>query len=1421
MPQPDDATNDVLIPAAEQTRSTPGAAADYLETQACAAVAVVPDSGHFPLVPGYELLGVLGRGGMGVVFKARQLALNRIAAIKLIVGNASASQLIRFRQEAESVAKLQHPNIIQIFEVGSCPAGSFLALEYVEGGTLREKVAGVQQPPRVAAQMVETLARAIHHAHDKMIVHRDLKPANVLMTTDGVLKVADFGLARSLDRESGVTMTTDFVGTPAYAAPEQVVGDYGPVGPATDVYALGVILYELLVGGLPFEADSIPVLLGRVVQSEPLSPRRLCPELDRDLETICLKCLQKDPRKRYASAAEFADDLHHFLAGEPITARPVGTLERVTRWTRRNPAVASLLAAVFSLLVLLSVGGVIFSLRLGKALRTSEESANSAKSAAVEEQLAKQLAEVQRDAAQRAVRDGKEKLLQALTSEARAGRFSRRVGQRFATLDALRQAVGLARELGKPEATFVELRNLAVAALTLPDMKPDTAWVSSPTDMGNAWTITLADPAYKLTAIAHQQGTVSIRRIGTGPDDCVEVARIPGFGSEVSLGWSADGRHLAVLHWHTNYHRLQVWRIQDGTPLLVVNVPRNCLGFEFTPDGKQLIAIECPNGIADPRRTGAIYDLDGRKLIRSVSLPPGTGPRISHHPYRSELAIGLPEGVIRFDLNTEKEIARFPVSGLGQVLWHPRGELLSISFASHFEIWDTTRGRRNWRLDHYGEGLRGQFNQAGDLFATSGWSGRLRLWNPHTGRELLGAMGTHSTFGPDDRLDLRFPGSTNNHVGPLSVIEPAREYRRLSVGVGDAEMNGFGGVSLHPNGRVLAVACSQGLSLQDVLTGGELAFIRGPMCRAVLFEPDGSLLVKSIVGLHRWPFTVHLTDPTQLWVGPLQPVLINARGESIARSLDGTVLAASSMHEGAFVWRRDRPQDALRLDHPDCRHVAVSPSSKLVATGAWNGRGIKVWEVSTGRLLHSLLPNAGATVPAFSPDGRWLFDWRGDRWSTADWSEGPKPPAGVWFGGSSPDGRLEAWNGKGFVVLTETDTGRELVRLEDPNQDGLNGVVFSADGALLMGSTNDSFCVRIWDLRRLRRGLAELGLDWDAAPFPPAPVAAAPGLLRVRLVGEDLFHDSVLSQNARRDETLVKLWLNPFDADARQDLGDRLLQEKNPFDAAAQLNAAVAFRPDRVNGYHQRMIARFQIGGWAGVVADANVVAAKHPEDSSIVRYRGLALSRLGRHTEALPDLTASIRLYPNSPEAFLDRGEAYFALGKFAEAGADWKLAAERIGPTTREYALNLLAWRLLNAPPTARDIKRGLEIAIMAEKKLPGNAILLNTLGVAQYRNGLWKDAMGSLQQSLTVDVGLRDAFDLFFLAMCYAKLGDATNARDAHRRAVRRLTLHLALRPADADELKQLRAEAEATLHAAGIAIETAPLPRETIAHPQPRS
>ncbi len=311
----------------------------------------------WPEPPDYEILHLLGEGGMGVVYKARHRRLRRNVALKMFRPGRQPSprEVLRFQAEAEAIARLQHPNIVQIFEIGCWNGLPYLALELAEHGTLAHKLQQLPFAPRAAAELIETLARAVHQAHQQSIIHRDLKPANVLFTAEGTPKITDFGLAKVLqdDAESprDATRTGEPIGTPRYMSPEQAAGQAEGVGPATDVHALGTLLYECLTGRAPFVAASVVETLQKIRSEEPLAPRRLQPSIPRDLETICLHCLHKEPTRRYASAAALADDLRRFLNRESIMARPTPIWERAWKWCRRHPTHATLLAVTFLLLV--------------------------------------------------------------------------------------------------------------------------------------------------------------------------------------------------------------------------------------------------------------------------------------------------------------------------------------------------------------------------------------------------------------------------------------------------------------------------------------------------------------------------------------------------------------------------------------------------------------------------------------------------------------------------------------------------------------------------------------------------------------------------------------------------------------------------------------------------------------------------------------------------------------------------------------------------------------------------------------------------------------------------------------------------------------------------------------------------------------
>src|SRR5216117_3371882 len=325
-------------------------------------VAGIDDPGHPAEVVmdfgDYELLEEIGRGGQGVVYRARQKSLNRIVALKVIsLGQwATQAHLKRFRQEAEAAASLDHPSIVPIYEVGDCQGSCYFSMKFIEGGQLDEVVRREPMPVRRAAELIAKVARTVHYAHEHHILHRDIKPGNILLDQKGEPHLTDFGLARLVETESTITNSFDVLGTPSYMAPEQALGENAAVSSATDVYGLGAVLYQLLTSHPPFAGGTTYETIKLLLDTEPRQPRLWNRKIDRELSTICLKCLEKDPKRRYSSALALAEDLEHWLKHEPIRARRIGVFTRGKKWVWRNPTTAVLIA---SLVALVAAVGVI------------------------------------------------------------------------------------------------------------------------------------------------------------------------------------------------------------------------------------------------------------------------------------------------------------------------------------------------------------------------------------------------------------------------------------------------------------------------------------------------------------------------------------------------------------------------------------------------------------------------------------------------------------------------------------------------------------------------------------------------------------------------------------------------------------------------------------------------------------------------------------------------------------------------------------------------------------------------------------------------------------------------------------------------------------------------------------------------------
>lgn len=733
-----------------------------------------------PEIKGYELLDVVGRGGMGVVYRARQVGLKRIVALKMILagGHAGETHLARFRAEAESAARLQHPNIVQVYEVGESGGFPFFSQEFMEGGTLSQRLSGAPQPARPAAELLALLADAIDYAHQKGVVHRDLKPANILLTTNtvrprdehsgqsgsqhstsrskssgsnvlsqelayrfGLPKIGDFGLAKQLDDQSGRTESGAILGTPSYMAPEQADGRTREIGPAADTYALGAILYELLTGRPPFRGESSLETLEQVRTQEPVAPRYLQPKTPTDLETICLKCLRKEQAHRYGSAGDLAADLRAFLEGRPISARRAGVVERGWRWCRRKPWTAAFLAA--SLFVVLAVF-------IGAWYR--QQFLNSQRVARASDELAQT------------------QEYYSLVNSARELVATAPLGWTWrAAEDLERAAKSPSRVVDKQE-----LRSLAASCLSRFDVRAPTELARgiAPSEIvfnadGSRLSIAENKNAVLLSVHEYDPQTgqrLALRSISTVSSSLEKLVQGTGAYQEgiTSLAYSPDKRWLVV---GTRFGKLCRWDLSQAEPPPIVwqafGPRENVKGLVFDESSSELIAGSEGRGLKRWRiSTGwqesgllpdvkNVYDL---KLAGNGVLALAAGERLELYPQGAmEPAATQPKDIYARRLSVTAD-----------------GRFISAKSNSTIRLIETRTGREIRVLELPEEDAQAsaapvhhsndsQFSPDGALLATSWVDKRVRVWDVASGRivatiAIPGDSGPLATFSPTGKF---------------------------------------------------------------------------------------------------------------------------------------------------------------------------------------------------------------------------------------------------------------------------------------------------------------------------------------------------------------------------------------------------------------------------------------------------------------------------------------------------------------------------------------------------------------------------------------------------------------------------------------------------------------------------------------------
>lgn len=974
---------------------------------------------RWPRVEGYEVVGELGRGGAAVVYRARHLGLNRLVALKMLVVSLQVGNLReRLRREARALARLKHPNIVQVYDVGEHDGQPYCALELVDGTTLARWAGGVPRLPRVAAEIVLTVARAVEYAHQNGILHRDLKPANILLESVGGAtvegrsrssvatdhpasivefqpKVADFGLATGTaqaEPDEGLTETGAVLGTPSYMAPEQVRVAGGSVGPGADVYALGAILYELLTGRPPFRATGAFETLLQVAHDEPVSVARLQPGLPRDLTTICMKCLEKAPAGRYLRAADLADDLKRFLAHEPIRARPVGPAGRVIRWAKRRPArAATLLSAVGASIVAFAV---VFWL-----WRESEVARSRAEELAASEAAAHRAVREQRDDATRARHRAERASAELVLDQSLELCERGEVGPGLVGLaGGLRRVVDA--RLDDLEPVFRANLSAWAAHLLVP--------VESP-PLGSSVTALAYRPDGKRVLVG--QWANKFGKMGPGearewdPEKWVPVGPpLAHDGPVTAVAYSPDGSRIMTGGLDET---VRLWDAETGTP---VGVPLRGVGpvraVAFSPNGRTFAAGGEGSGPEAKVRL-RVWDARTREPIESINDLPGTVHALAYDPAGTVLAFGC----------------SIPAKSGPQA-----GGLV--------RQWDVVAGRS----------AGPELLHSSEVCAVA--------FCPTDGRILL--------TGSMDKTSLLWDRTTGQRVGPAQV-HPYEVHA----------------VAFAPNGLTIVtgggdtrwfVGKAAGASLLDTLTGrsrtGLLRHLEA--VDAIAVRPDGRHVVTGCRDGHARMWEVGNLRPATVRYHPfpLAAVAFDPNGRMLI-SGGGSIGKAGGQSR---VWESGSGRPTVApLEHPTrVESLAVAPDGQVYATGCVNGTA-QAWEVGSHRPVGPVLDHSRPVESlAFTPDGRVLLTVAPPEAKLWDMRSGhlrwPGPPAvhPVNVAILSPDGRLVLTGGAdGVPRLWDTATG--LASIELPKTGGaIHAAAFSPDADRILTGDSDGV-VRLWD----------------------------------------------------------------------------------------------------------------------------------------------------------------------------------------------------------------------------------------------------------------------------------------------------------------------------------------------------------------------
>jgi WD40 repeat protein/tRNA A-37 threonylcarbamoyl transferase component Bud32 len=993
----------------------------------------------------YELIEELGRGGMGVVYKARQTTLNRSVALKMILSGqlASADDVQRFRQEAEAAANLDHPHIAPIYETGEHQGQHYFSMKLIEGGSLREALPEMRREIRGGVTLLAQVARAVHHAHQRGVLHRDLKPANILLDKEGTPYVTDFGLAKRVEGGSDVTKTGAIVGTPSYMAPEQATGEK-QLSTAVDVYSLGAILYELLTGQPPFRAASPLETLLQVASREVIRPRTLNSKADRDLETIALKCLEKDPAKRYDSAAALADDLDRWLRGEPISARPVSNLERSWRWCRRNSALATTAASAVALLLVIS-GFYVASI---VAKNTQLVAAFSAERTAKQAEMGqRQAAESNAAEATRQKNRADEKAGEA-AAQAQIANAAKHRAQRHlyvAHMNLVGQAVGAG--------------NLQVAENLLARYEPGTGveqmrgfeWFYWKNLCGTVRLESTIPTWATMLAMSPSGNSVAVSKVTQGVSSLeiwdLETAERQELGPTAGImAFSHDGRKLAAATFERP--QLTVWDVETKAKLTEMVLTAKAVSIAFSPDDRFIAA-----GVAN---SVAVFDVSTGTLLRMFGEHAAPVSRIAYAPTGETLAVGCNNGALTlWDTESEKEIKTIPTHKdvITSIVFIPTTEtFVTASRDGTAVVWNAATGDRvrtipvdrpEWvaaspdgstllagntaGLVHAIDLKNGEevlrfvvddtflfglaFLPSESKFVTAGSSLKVWRYQESDARSVLPETSETLAWGPDN----------DTLAGSLGAWSLATETKK-PLRAPDAVIS----VAVSPRGDRIAGGTNRGkVVLWDAVTGDVVQSLQGHTQHVptVAFSPDGVTLASGSYDATVRIVNLASGDTVHLLSGHSRPV------SCVVFSPDGNLLASASGDKTIRLWNTRTGEEVATLtgaQHP-VQHICFSPDGEFVA--ACEEAAIHLWNVAARRITKSFTGHSAFVWWLdFSPDGATLASASKDR-TVKLWDVEAGEVRATFVHPSFPSGvRCVAFSANGRILASATGTNVTLLR---------------------------------------------------------------------------------------------------------------------------------------------------------------------------------------------------------------------------------------------------------------------------------------------------------------------------------------------------------------------------------------------------------